>query len=214
MNYYNQFGGSTPPTQIPFRHGASGQYQPTSTGGSSGGMSAGTSMGISAVGQLAMTAMAARHSRSMDKLRYKRQMQQYEYAEKEAGQNRRQNAWVQGQNREQMGQAQASETLAMQIEQMRDKSRVANQALAAGVDNTEAIVRDVERSQLRAEMYMDRGHDAQRAQAMVTAADSSRSQMVNYQPAAPLSSSGAWTQFGIQAIEIGQAAYGEYNVAK
>lgn len=165
---------------------------------------------VSAIGQIALAAIATDHSVKMDKLKYKQQRDIYDYKSKSRAQARLQSVFFSARNRQKLDEAQASEQLAMGINHMKQTAAVANAALAGGVDNASAVIGDVQKQQMRAEMYQDMDQANAREQLAVNSIDSQRNKEILYDPSKP-SSSGAWTEFGITALSVGDAAYGKFN---
>ena len=165
------------------------------------------------MGEIANSAIASFHSYQMDKIKYQMQADAVAFKRAAEEQRRRQQGWMYARNKEKLQESLASERLAMDIEHMKTAAQVQNAAVAANVSNASSVVRDVQRQQLRAELYQERDHLNQLEKLKIQAYDTQRSDEVLYEPQAP-STVGALGQFGIKAVSIGQEAYKPFVPAK
>ena len=171
--------------------------------GAPAGMS---SLTTSVIGQVAGTAISSWNSYQLDRISFQMQRDVAKYQREAKAQSRRQQGWLYSRNKEKLKESMYSEKLAMDIDSMRQTASIQNSAVAANVSNASSVVRDARRQQLRAELYQDRAHLNQLEKLQVESLDSMRNDQIVYDPTAP-SAGGAMLQFGVEALEIGQAAY-------
>lgn len=178
-----------------------------------GDLAPSTSVDMEAIAGVANAAVASFHSYQMDKVRFEMEADRANFKRAALAESRRQQGFFYGHNREKLEESLASEKLAMDIEHMKDTARVKNAAVAANISNASSVVRDVERSHLRAELYQERQHINQLEKLKVQAIEAQRSQEVIYDPQKP-NAVGAAAQFGVKALKIGQAAYSPFVPAE
>ena len=166
------------------------------------------------VGAIAVSVIAHQSARDLDKIRFQMQMQARDHNRKMKGMERRQSTWLLHRNQQKLREAHGSVQLATEINQMKEKAKLVNAVSAAGVDDSNALVRDLERQHLRQEMYQLKDQANDREQLKVSAIDSTKSGQIQYDPTPAMSSNTMWTQFGIDALQIGQRAFGEYTASK
>lgn len=168
----------------------------------------------SSISQVVMAAIATDRAIQMDKLAAQMRMDEYEYKKAARAQSLRQSVFFNARNRQRLDEAQASEQLAMGIEHMKRTATVANASLAGGVDNASAVVMDVQKQQMRAELYQKRTHINEQTNLSIQSLEAARNNEILYEPLGATSSSGAWAEFGVSALTVGEAAYSKFIPAK
>jgi hypothetical protein len=169
-----------------------------------------TSVTKQAIGSVALSAVSSWNSFQMDKINSQMAQDAAQFQRDTLTELRKQQGWAYGVNKEKLKQSLASERLAMDVTQMQELGAARNAAAAANVSNASGISRDIERAQMRADLYQDRA-ELDKLQALkVQSLDSQSAPKVIYDAPKP-DLAGSLAQFGISAVSIGQAAYGEFT---
>ena len=169
-----------------------------------------TDVDKSAMGAVAMTAIASWNSFQMDKINYQMQMDQLNFQKEARAENRRFSAFVTMQNKDKLNEAMMSEKLALDIDQMKSKASVQNEAQVYNFNAAPSIVRDIERQMLRQDLYQEREQRNRMQQVDAAGVDASRSPSVLYEPAKP-DAMNQVAEFTTSALQIGEAAYGRFT---